>query len=62
MFNIMKIDKKTSCAVIHFKLIIGLRPKPVQPLDLIVELDWTEMSFGMLDLIVELIENSLDWT
>ena len=33
----------------------------LQPLELIVELDWTEMSFRRLDLIVELIENPLDW-
>ena len=59
--NFIKIDKKTRDTVVYFKL-IGLRPQPVQPLDLIVELDWTEMSFRMLDLIVELIDNSLDWT
>ena len=33
----------------------------MQPLDLIVELDWTEMFFRMLDLIVELIETPVDW-
>ena len=31
-------------------------------LDLIVELDWTERSLRMEDLIVELIESSLEWT
>ena len=33
----------------------------MQSLDLIVELDWTETFFRMLDLIVELIESTLDW-
>ena len=31
-------------------------------LDLIVELDWTERSLRMEDLIAELIESSLEWT
>ena len=31
-------------------------------LDLSVELDWTEKSFRMEDLIAELIERSLEWT
>ena len=35
--------------------------QPVQSLDLILELDWTETFFRMLDLIVELIESPLDW-
>ena len=30
--------------------------------DLIVELDWTERSLRMLDLIAELIVSSLEWT